>query len=69
MDTREIRLRVVEALTRSDGAVAVDTPNKFLKCVAEIETYVVEGLSTDPQPAPTKRKPRQTDKAKPNLLD
>ncbi|MFO0519303.1 MAG: hypothetical protein ACK515_02620 [bacterium] len=55
MDSAEIRLRIVEALCRTDGSLAKNQPAVFLERVAEIERFVV-GSQQVTEPAKPDRK-------------
>lgn len=57
MDSAEIRLRIVEALCRTDGSLAKNQPAVFLERVAEIERFVV-GSPQLTAPAKPDRKPK-----------
>lgn len=50
---QEVRMRVVEALTRTDGTKARNEPDAFLTSVAKITTFVLVGQQTEkPEPEP-----------------
>lgn len=60
----EVRLRLVEALTRSDGSLARNQPDQFVQSVAKIETYVVNGNSTEKPEPPAEAPPAPKRKGK-----
>lgn len=39
----ETRLRLIEALTRTDGAMARNNPDEFIKAVETLHEYVIKG--------------------------
>lgn len=60
LDGVEIRLRIVEALTRTDGSLARNQPTLFTQRVAEIERFVLQGdepKAETPPAKPEKAKP------------
>lgn len=64
---QETKLRVVEALTRTDGSQARNDPELFIKSVAIITTFVLE---TQQKPlAPSKPRVKKSDKATVTLPD
>lgn len=76
MESAEIRLRIVEALTRNDASHARNDTIRFTEAVAKIETYVVNGNSaTEPVAAAKDEKPKPprraiaADKADPDFLE
>ena len=46
MESAEVRLRLVEALARNNGASAINNPDAFLASVAKIETFVLGSRPT-----------------------
>lgn len=57
---QETKLRIVEALSRTDGSLARNDPKKFLESVAIITTFVLE---TQQKPRTGSKKPaRPADK-------
>lgn len=61
----EIRLRLVEALTRTDGSMARNNPQQFVGVVAEIEKYVKkENDAQAAAPAPQEETPAKRGRSK-----
>jgi len=61
----EIRLRLVEALTRTDGSMARNDPKRFLGVVAEIEKYVKNKNEAEAAaPAPQEETPAKRGRSK-----
>ena len=58
----EIRLRIVEALTRTDGTLARNDPKLFSQRVAEIERFVLQG--NEPKADAPPAKPEKAKSAK-----
>lgn len=56
----EIRLRIVEALTRGHSVLAVNNVPAFLDIVSKIETFVIDGNLAE---GATGARTRKTDKA------
>lgn len=56
---QEIKLRIIGALTRTDGTMARNDPNRFLASVDIIYNYVVQEESEKPK----RGRPRKIDKA------
>lgn len=61
MDKAEVRLRLVEALTRSDGSMARTDTMRFTQAVAQIENFVLQG--SEPKEEPVAEKPKRSSKA------
>lgn len=55
MQSDEIRLRIVEALCRSDGTMAKNYTEGFLQRVAEIERFVVGSQPTTAEAKPERK--------------
>ena len=62
LDGAEIRLRIVEALTRTDGTMARADPTLFTQRVAEIEKFVLQG--SEPKAETPPAKPEKAEPAK-----
>jgi hypothetical protein len=76
VDSAELRLRLVEALTRTDGSMARNNTSGFTQVIAQIETFVLQDTSaTEPAAAAETDKPKsprqskKTDKDAPDFLE
>lgn len=57
MEEREIRLRIVEALTHTDGSLARNHPEALIEQVDVLYNYVINGCqpkAKPPDPTPAK---------------
>ena len=58
MESAELRMRIIEALTRSGSINALQNTSNFLQRVAEIETFVIASApTTQPEPEPPQAQP------------